>query len=386
MRLPILASPMLASLTAAGLLAATAAAAAPLPAAKNAQSVNAGFQALRDYNLIVLKDLQSNSEVEGRAFVGGNVSGGSANFFTKPHGLTGGTGLTVGGNVTGGTKQINNGASLQVGGNLDSGANMNGGGSVRVDGNATKVNANGAAVYVDGNVKQTNAKDIYYGGTISGSNGTKHAGDHSANGLQAQIQQQAADYTQELTDTSAYLAGLDPTNTLTYSKDKQQAIFDAGLGKGVAVFAISDLNAALKTQSQLKFAFPTTYDMVVINVAGTKVTLPGGINFSAVTNLGQKVIWNFYEANSVDLGSKSWFGTVLAPNADLRIGNYIEGSVAAKTLLQNGEVHMNNFAAPASVTELRAAVPEPATWAMLILGFGAAGAMLRRRQRALGRI
>ena len=30
-----------------------------------------------------------------------------------------------------------------------------------------------------------------------------------------------------------------------------------------------------------------------------------------------------------------------------------------------------------------AAVPEPATWAMMILGFGAAGAMLRQRRAAL---
>jgi opacity protein-like surface antigen len=33
-----------------------------------------------------------------------------------------------------------------------------------------------------------------------------------------------------------------------------------------------------------------------------------------------------------------------------------------------------------------AAVPEPATWAMMILGFGAAGAMIRRRQVAMARI
>ncbi|TAL35659.1 MAG: PEP-CTERM sorting domain-containing protein [Phenylobacterium sp.] len=30
---------------------------------------------------------------------------------------------------------------------------------------------------------------------------------------------------------------------------------------------------------------------------------------------------------------------------------------------------------------IQAAVPEPATWTMMILGFGAAGAMLRTRRR-----
>ena len=33
--------------------------------------------------------------------------------------------------------------------------------------------------------------------------------------------------------------------------------------------------------------------------------------------------------------------------------------------------------------EVNAAVPEPATWAMMILGLGGAGVMLRRRQRKL---
>ena len=34
----------------------------------------------------------------------------------------------------------------------------------------------------------------------------------------------------------------------------------------------------------------------------------------------------------------------------------------------------------------KGAVPEPATWAMMIMGFGVAGALLRRRQYALARI
>ena len=169
----------------ASLALAGATQAAPLPEAADPEAVNGGFQAMRDFNLIVLKDMQSSSDVQGRTFVGGNLKGGSSsNYFTQPGGQTG-VALTVGGDVTGGTKNVNNGGSLNVGGDLDSGANMNGGGQVRVDGNAKKVNANGASVYVDGNVEHTNAKDIYHGGTVKNSNGIKHAGDHTAQGLQA---------------------------------------------------------------------------------------------------------------------------------------------------------------------------------------------------------
>lgn len=363
------------------LACAAVARAEPLPTSDDAATINAGLDAMRQYNLIVLKDLKSNSEVEGRTFVGGNLSGNSSNYFTKPGSQSGGVGLAVAGNVTGGTKQVNNGAALQVGGNLDSGANMNGGGQVRVDGNAKGVNANNAAVYVDGDIKNINAQNIYYGGSKSGyANGTLHAGDHSAAGLQADLQQQATDLADELTATSDFFSTLTATNAISYSANGQQAIFNAGSGSGIAVFSISDLNAALKNSSQLIFNLPTTYDAVIVNVAGTNVSLPSGINFNGPNGLGQKVIWNFYEATSINFGSKSWYGWVLAPGADLKIGNFIEGSVVARSLTQNGEIHLNGLGAGLIVQAPQAAVPEPATWTMLILGFGAIGAALRRRR------
>jgi len=367
---------------AVGLALAATAAAAPLPEASNADAVNGGFQAMRDFNLIVLKDLQSSSEVQGRTFVGGNLKGGSSsNYFTAPGAQSGGVALTVGGNVTGGSKNINNGGGLQVGGNLDSGANMNGGGGVRVDGNAKKINANGASVYVDGNVESTNAANIYHGGTIKTSNGIKHAGDHSAAGLQDAIEAQGAIYEQELTALSGYLSDLDATHAFTLTS--QQAIFNPGAGSGVAVFSLSDLKGQLNGKSQLIVSEDTGFDIIVINVAGTTVSLPSSINFNGAATLGQKVIWNFFEATSINLGSKSWYGSVLAPNAELKIGNFIQGSVVAKSLVQNGAIKMNTFSAGLSVNAMRAAIPEPATWAMMILGFGAVGAVIRRRRAAL---
>ena len=370
------------AVAAASLALATTAAAAPLPDAVGADAINGGFQAMRNYNLIVLKDLQSSSEVQGRTFVGGNLSGGSSNYLTSPGAQgTGGVALTVGGDITGGAKNINNGGGIQVGGNLDSGANMNGGGGVKGDGNVKKVNANGAAVYADGNVENTNAKDIYYGGTIKNSNGTKHAGDHSTAGLQAAIQAQGLLYEQELLATSNYLADLDATHTMSLTT--QQATFNPGTGSGVAVFAISDLKGQLNGKIQLIVNEGSGYDLIVINVAGTTVSLPSSINFNGAATLGQKVIWNFFEATSVNLGSKSWYGSVLAPNAELRINNFIQGSVVAKSLVQNGAIKMNNFSSAVNVNEMRAGIPEPATWAMMILGFGAIGAVVRRRRAAL---
>jgi len=368
------------------LASASAAAAAPAPASSDAASVNAGLQAMRDYNLIVLKDLQSSSQVQGKTFVGGNLSGGSSNYMTNPGAQAGGVALTVGGDVTGGAKNINNGGSVKVGGDLTSGANMNGGGGVQVGGDVKKVNANGASVYAGGDIHNTNAKDLYYGGEAKSSNGTKHAGDHSADGVQAAIAATTASLTTDLLATSDYFSDLAATNLLTYSPNGQQAIFDAGSGTGVAVFAIGDLNAALKNRSQLIFNMPTGYDAVIINVAGTKVSLPSSINFNGPTGLGAKVIWNFYEAASVDLGSKSWYGSVLAPQAAMKNNNFVEGSVIARSMIQNGEIRMSGVGGSNLIVSQfggAAPIPEPAVWTMMILGFGAVGSVIRRRRAAL---
>jgi choice-of-anchor A domain-containing protein len=369
---------------------ASAALAAPLPPSANAAQIQAGLQAMRDYNLITLKDLSSSSEVEGRAFVGGNLSGSSSNYFAQPHGLTGGNGLVVAGSVTGGAKQVNNGAGLVVGGNLTSGANMNAGpggtGAVKVGGaiSGGTVNANNASVYVAGGVANVNAKDVYYGGALGANvNGTKHAGDTSQATLGADLAAQAAAYATDFADLSGYLDALAPTGPLssflTYSG--QTAKFNAGSGSGVAVFDIADLAAALAGMSQVQFTLPTTYDLVVINVAASSFTMPGGVNFNGPTNLGQKVIWNFVNATTLNLGS-SFYGSVLAPNATLTNGNFIEGSVVAKSVNQNGEIHMNNLTG--SIGEIRSVVPEADGWALMIAGFGGAGVMLRRRRTPTG--
>lgn len=390
----------LSALLAAGLVLAGAgmAAAAPAPSAENAAQINAGLQAMREFNLIALKDLTNNQGVQGRTFVGGNLSGGSSQYMTKA-GQTG-VALTVAGNVTGGAKNIANGGAVVVGGNLDSGANMNGGGNVTAGGNVTKVNANNATVtaggdlsqsnakaaYAGGNISKTNATDLYAGGTISqNSNGIKHTGYQAPpSTLPASLQQQALDYSNDMLALSGYLSDLGPTN-FAETPDKWNVVFNAGSGAGVAVFDISDLGALLQGRSNLKFNLPTGYDAVVVNVAGANISLPGSINFANATGLGSSVIWNFYEATNINLSSKTWFGSILAPNAELKFGNGIEGSIVARSIIQNGEARLGGFSGALQIAQqqaqdVRAAIPEPATWAMMILGFGAIGHVIRRRR------
>ena len=50
-----------------------------VPAFASSPSI-AGLDVLRTWNLVVLGDLTSSSEVEGRTFVGGNLDGNSSNY------------------------------------------------------------------------------------------------------------------------------------------------------------------------------------------------------------------------------------------------------------------------------------------------------------------
>jgi len=104
-----------------------------------------GIDALKEWNLIVLGDLTSSSEVEGRTFVGGNLSGNSSNYqiASVPSSTYAVPGLTVVGNVLGGTKNLNNGSGALIGGNVASGFNLNGGiQTVKVGGLLSNTNIN----------------------------------------------------------------------------------------------------------------------------------------------------------------------------------------------------------------------------------------------------
>jgi len=76
------------------------------------------------------------------------------------------------------------------------------------------------------------------------------------------------------------------------------------------------------------------------------------INWNAASNLignftsadwRGNIVWNFYEATTVNLGSHNMMGQVLAPYATVSSSNNIDGSVYAKALDSNGEIHFPGY-------------------------------------------
>ena len=323
-----------------------------------------GINALSEWNLIVLGDLVSSSEVEGRTFVGGNLSGNSSNYNISPGTPSANAqpGLTVVGNVTGGAKNLNNGSGAIVGGNVSSGFNLNG---------------NPQTVQVGGTISNTNVNQ----NTVNSGLGTSNPG------FVQQLQQDKSLLTTSMNNLSHEMSTLTANSQMQISGNR--GTFTAQPGSdGMAVFNIT--SGQLDSIGEIQFNVNGA-DTVIVNVSGSAINLNDNF-LGGTNNLGEKVIWNFYEADSLKL-TTAWGGSVLAPKASAQTGNYIQGSAVFGSLVQNGEMHVGTYKGgyvPPSIPPSSsggsssggAEVPEPGLLGMMAIALGGLYFWRRRRARA----
>ena len=287
---------------------------------------------LDQLNLIVFGSATSSSEVQGRAVIGGSLSG-TSNYF-----------------IDGTSAPASSYTALTVGGSLGGTVNVNDGGSVVVAGSAGTINLNGTG----GSAR--------IGGSFAGNhNGNELAGQTglvipsfqaSALGVSGSLDQQAANSTLTLVNQNSNLFTAHPN------------------AQGVAVFDI--------TGAQLQAADPTFVlngaTSVIINVDATSLVLSRNFNDAA---LGPDLLWNFYDARQLTFGTE-FGGTILAPLAAVTNNNAIDGTLVASSLTQNGEVHLDPYTGILPTT-----VPEPSALWLFAVGFaGFLGVRSRHRRRA----
>lgn len=129
---------------------------------------------------------------------------------------------------------------------------------------------------------------------------------------------------------------------------------------------VSLINSIGQGSNKVNFA-SYTYDVMFsfTNAADLTITLPGSY-LADLPNSGQT---NFYTS-----GTEGAFTSIKFFN--------VKGYTGAD---QTGEVYTAGFAnfKQPSFDVTGAVVPEPSTWAMMIIGFGGVGALMRRRRTAL---
>lgn len=181
-----------------------------------------------------------------------------------------------------------------------------------------------------------------------------------------------------LTSLSGSLSQMDATGTL-FSPWGGAMLFQGDNTSNLQVFNIT--GSMLSTANTFSFfqnmpMIPTDATLV-FNVSGTSVEM-GGFGMGDFMNLlgesWDNVLFNFYEAEELDLYNIGIYGSILAPMADITTGyGQINGTVVANSW--TGPMQLNNSPFDG---DLPAPVPEPAT--MLLLGSGLVGLTGFRRK------
>jgi choice-of-anchor A domain-containing protein len=377
-------------------IAAIAAAAACAPAsaadftAAQYMQAQAALQAMQATNLIVTGDATLHSDVEGKVFVGGDLTGNgpiaignSQKSFTANANVRT---LTVGGSAS--NIMVNNGIALgtveiAVGGDA-SGVTANPGGGtaqLRVGGNLNAQNFNPNA-----------SKTALVGGTISGNqpqdaayltnDATLKAG--GANDLKAAIKATTDALTSDLATLSQILGALTPNATLD-SSDQNNIHFTFSAAADSAGYAVADITASQLQNGTFVLPIYAATQTLIVNVSGTTVNLGANPTGSADADQ-QHIIWNFTDATTINVNT-ALFGSVLAPKAVIQGNSPINGSVAARMFASNGEVHLGTFNGNSAFLATppgdggTGGVPEPASWLTMLLGFGVTGTILRAQRR-----
>lgn len=331
-----------------------------------------GPDLLNDYNLIVFGDATSTSEVDGKAFIGGNLTGGNYDTHTVSAGV-GIPALTVGKNLSGNVNV--NGAGVAIGGNLNTANyNGNGGGNAYIGGSWT-----GSA-----NFNLNGTGNVYLGGTKTGSgnvNGGTLFQNQNSSSFTANVPTAATVTSIQniLTNYSSFLAGLSANSNINIGGNT--ATFNANPNtQGIAVFDITNAQDFFTEIGQITFNLNGAKE-VIIDVSGAGAgTLDIAANFlgGQAQTLATDTIWNFTDATSIDIHDQ-FGGDFLATYADVTLSGNLEGTLVAKSLTQNAEIHYDG----ADDNLLTSATPLPATLPLFAGGLGLMGLLAQRKKKSV---
>lgn len=288
---------------------------------------------LNEFNLVTNGDVTGNSEVEGRAYIGGNLSGNAKNVYANPDSTTSDLPeLIVRGNVSGNFHKVLNDGDAWIGGNVEN------------------LEMHGGTAYINGTAGNVNGSKVIGAGI------------------------EIPDLFAGFLDMSADLAAMTATATADFS-DFNNVKFAADPLAPLTVYSISSSELA----SWGGFSVETDPDsLVVINVSGTSMS--GSKNQFGAYSDATNILWNFHEAVTLSPGA-TLIGAILAPKAHVDLAHSMEGSMVAASVNLNGELHPHGFKFdfPDPTPGVNGKVPLPAALPLLAAGLGFFGWMRRRR-------
>ena len=327
--------------------------------------------------------------------IGGNASGfnsGNNNVQLNVTGTVGNLGIGTGtvriggslSNLSGGNNLNLNVVGAIGNGNLGSNAFVKAIGNVNVNGTG------GATIYTagdfTGNANGAVVNEFFtYNGTITAPTAPVAPTEPAVNGLAPMTAQIKAD----VEALSTALSILPVTNTISTAMGNPNQITFTVADSNPATAAVFNLTSVqFSNAQQFQFNFASLNKPVIINISGAA---DGVYNWNAngasaspgvsvLQDISQNVIYNFLDATTLNI-NREVYGSVLAARATVTNAANINGSVVAKIFNQQAEVHLGTYARSITIVpDEVGVVPEPATWALLIAGFGMTGVAMRRRK------
>jgi choice-of-anchor A domain-containing protein len=335
--------------------------AAMVPVHARADALTAA-QILGQFNLVDYGTLSSSSEVEGRTFVGGDLTG-SSTYGTRTLPSSSYATLTVDGSVA--SANVNTGG-VTIGNGITGSLNLNnnGGGSpVSLVGGTISGNAN----FNGGSVTLANTPT----GNVNYNGGATHT---VQPGLAPTVP--VSTFSSPITTLSTQLYGLTANSTITTSGNT--ATFNAVAGtNGVAVFSIANGSSFFSSIGQIQFNLNGATSVIVDVLGGGSITDQANFLGGSATGIAAETLWNFGAASNLAINAE-FGGSILAENAAVTNSNSIDGTLVANSFTQNGEMHQYNYGGylPPAV-----AVPEPISAALFGVGVLGVGLVARRRRR-----
>lgn len=308
-------------------------------------SAHAGSFILNDYNVVTIGDLTFESHIAGKTFVGGDLNGyNSPNFADQ-------------------VDQSSIDASLQVAGNvnLSSSISVKGHMEVSADNTITAINSSQTKVngqYINNVTSVTVNNDL----------------DAEKVAIENELKSASTAFATLATNTNNTIT-TDSNNKVTLSVDETLGAND------YAVFDVNDITDIFNTSNNLSIEMEANNidDIagIIINVTGESLALSSSANMNGTVfnNYKSKILWNFIDATSIDLASQKFFGSILAPFAELTTNQDIDGSVGVYSIAAAKEIHaFETTVTPPDVVQ----VPTPSVLFLMSI-FGLALAVNRRR-------
>lgn len=303
----------------------------------------AALSLLNNYNLITSGNVASTSEVEGNALIGGDVTGGLYNMHVTSNADV--PSLTVAGELNGNVQT--KGKGVNIGGDVAGSLTVNDGGDVFVQSVSGFVqnNANGdGSTSVVGNISgtvNTNGGNTLFGGSNTGTAQANGGGSVLNQSVSVPFDPTSAvnNAINTLSAFSSNLASLDANSSYSISGGK--VTFNATAdSNGLAVFSIKNAQSFFNTSYEFDFNIGSA-NSILFNLSDdtfSDYVLNANFLANSAPSLADMFLWNFIDAETLTVNAQ-FGGSMLALNADVTTYQNIEGTLVAKTLNQNGEIH-----------------------------------------------